>query len=301
MLKSPLLVLTLWVTTLLVTLPLAVVMEDTLRADIGASQVQDDMRGGLDLGWLEEFHYRNQGLAQSLTPGRVGSVLAFENLELGFSGGWWTENRQVAATGGLFLLVWILIQGGAISHLTRPESKLSLGEFLGRSGSFFFRFVRIAVIVGSGYYGVYRLALWLFPAIERWTRDVTVEKTVLGYNLAGAVGIVLLMAFLHMVAEYAKIATVTDDRRSMIIAVGHAFRQVVKHPLQAFGLMGLLLMALLVLQGALFLAMPDARHSGIPVLLLSFLIGQGYLLMRSALRVARFSSEIELYNRWRGR
>ena len=37
------------------------------------------------------------------------------------------------------------------------------------------------------------------------------------------------------------------------------------------------------------------------VVILAFFIGQIYLLARAALRLARFSAEIRIYNQWRAR
>jgi hypothetical protein len=300
-LGSPLLVVTLWLLTLVVALPLTVAMEESMRTDIGSSQVEQELRGGLDLGWLEEFHYRNDGLARLLTPGRVGPVMAWENLELWFSGDWLLENRQLAATGVFFLLLWILIQGGLIRELSRPDSRFQIGSFLGASGTFFLRFIRIAAIAGFAYYGVYRLAFWLFPAIERWTQDVTAEKTALGFHLVGAGLIVLLMTLVHLISEYAKIATVQEDRRSAILAMVHSLVKVLRHPLQCFGLMGVFFLALAIAQWLLYLVLPDARNASVQAVVLAFFIGQIYLLARTALRLARFSAEIKLYNQWRAR
>jgi hypothetical protein len=300
-LGSPLLVVALWLLTLVAALPLTVAMEESMRTDIGSSQVQQDLRGGLDMGWLEEFHYRNEGLARLLTPGRVGPVMAWENLELWLSGDWLLENRHLAATGVFFLVLWILIQGGVIGQLSQPDSRFQIGSFLASSGTFFLRFIRIAAIAGFAYYGVYRLAFWLFPAIERWTRDVTVEKTALGFHLVGAGLIVLLMTLVHLISEYAKIATVQEDRRSAILAMVHSLVQVVRHPLQSFGLMGLFFLALAVGQWLLYLVLPDARNASVQAVILAFFIGQIYLLARAALRLARFSAEIRIYNQWRAR
>ena len=36
-------------------------------------------------------------------------------------------------------------------------------------------------------------------------------------------------------------------------------------------------------------------------LILALIVGQGYLLVRSALRITRFGAEIALYNQWMGR
>lgn len=299
--RSTRVVILVWLTILVSALPLTVALREVIEEDIGTSQIQEDLRGGLDLGWLEEFHYRHEGLAQTLTPGRVSRALVWENMELWLSGGWITENRLLAATGMVFLLIWVLLQGGVIAHLSRQDSRFQLASFLADSGTYFFRFLRLGVIMGLGYYGVYRLAFWLFPAIERWTRDVTVEKTALGLNLLGALIVVILMSLIHLVAEYAKIATVLGDRRSMVLAIFHSFLQITRHPLQSFGLMGLMFLMLILVQWFFYMAMPDVRNASIGALIFAFVVGQGYLFIRSGLRVARFGAEMTLYSQWQQR
>ena len=298
---SPGVVAVVWMMTVVAALPLVIVMEEAIRTDLGASQIHEELRGTLDLGWLEEFQHRNPALGSLLTPGRLSGTLGIENMELLLSGEWLTENRRLAATAGIFIVFWILVQGGVIAHLVDPESRFRPGGFLRDSGSFFFRFLRLAVMLGVGYYGIYRLAFWLFPAIERWTRDVTVEKTALAAHLLGGLLIVLLMTSIHLVSDYAKIATVYENRRSMMFAVGHSLVQVVKHPLQAFGPIGLFFMIGASLQSLLFLMLPDVRNATLQAAILAFILGQMYLVVRSMLRVARFAAEIGIYRQWRSR
>ncbi len=41
--------------------------------------------------------------------------------------------------------------------------------------------------------------------------------------------------------------------------------------------------------------------AGVQAMILALILGQGYLLIRSALRITRFGAEIALYNQWMGR
>jgi len=295
------LVVAMWLIVLIAALPFAVVMEDTIRTDVGSSLIHEDLREGLDLGWLEEFRYRHGGgLADTLRPVRVSSAMVFETLELWLSGGWVSENRALAASGGLFLIIWILVQGGILTHLSSPELRFRWSTFLASGGAYFFRFLRLAMMMGVAYYGVYKLAYWMFPAIDRWTRDVTAETTVLGLHLAGLVGVVTLMAIVHLVAEFARIATVREKRRSMILAVARSVHQVGSHPLQSVGVLGVMFLILGLVQVMYYLMAPGIGGSSPLALVVAFAIGQVYLLIRWALRIARYGAELALYDSWTG-
>ena len=91
-------------------------------------------------------------------------------------------------------------------------------SFLASSSRYFFRFLRLVIAAGLAYYLIYRFSLWLFPEIERATRDVTVERTVLLYNLVAAAFVLLLLVLVKVSIDYAKISTVVEERRSMVLA-----------------------------------------------------------------------------------
>lgn len=296
---APLLIV--WLTVLLSALPGAVIMEELVRQDIGASLMHEDLRDGLDLGWLEEFHYRKPGLARTLRPSSVTSVAPFDNLEAWFSGTWFTQHRGLAAAGIGFLLVWIYLQGGILDHLAHPGRTFEIGPFMGAGGSYFFRFLRLGLLSGAAYFGIYRGARWLFPRIERLTQDVTVERTALAYHLFGAAAILLVMGFVRLVADYAKIATLREQRRSMLLAVLRSSGRVVRHPIQAFGLLGVLSALLLLLQGLYFVLAPQITGTTASALLVAFAVGQVYLILRWALRITLFGAEIHLFDQWSGR
>ena len=125
--------------------------------------------------------------------------------------------------------------GGALAHLQSREPA-SLGRFFAFGGEFFFRFVRLTAFMSALYYLVYRFSRWLFGRVEIWTLDLTAEKSVLLYNLVAAAAILLLLVGLRMVADYAKIAIVLEDRRSALLAMLRGFRFVLRRPLRTFGL-----------------------------------------------------------------
>ena len=148
MTQRPGLISALWLAALLCALPLAVTMEETIRTDVGASLIHRDLQAGLDLGWLEEFQSRAGAAAKLLQPVRVSPAMVFANYDLWLTGGWATEARLLTALIGLFLLVWIALQGGVLTMVASPDLRFEWATFLAASGRYFFRFLRLALIMG---------------------------------------------------------------------------------------------------------------------------------------------------------
>lgn len=102
--------------------------------------------------------------------------------------------------------------GGIIDRLARNRATASFG-FFGASGIFVFRFARLAVLALPAYMA---LLLWVYP---RFLRSEPV----------GTIGLVVLLALVHLLFDYAKVRMVVEDRRSAIGAVAAAWRFVRRH------------------------------------------------------------------------
>ena len=87
----------------LVALPAAVLIEESLHSAIGASRVDESLRQGLDLSWLGEYSSRARGLETTVRASLVGRGAVFDNLESWFSGELFLDLRTVAF-GGAYAL-----------------------------------------------------------------------------------------------------------------------------------------------------------------------------------------------------
>ncbi len=292
------LVLTLWLVVLVTALPMAIVLERSIRGDIGSSRIHRQLETGMDLGWLEEFHHRQGAVGELLEPVRVSSAMWLENLELWLNGEWLSGHRSVAAVVGVFLLVWIVCQGGILGQLAGDRGAFELRSFLGSGGEYLLRFVRLALIAGAAYYGIYRLGRWLFPTLELWTRDWTAETRVLLANLGAGGLIAIAMVYVHLIAEFARISTVREDRRSMLLAMLRSAWRVARHPVQAAAPFAILGVLMLVWQLGYLLLAPGVGAFGTLATVTTFLVGQVYLIGRWTLRIARYATELELFDGW---
>ncbi len=285
------LALRLWLMGLLFALPAAVFMEEAIHEFIGSSLAHETLRGPMDLTWLQEFKDDVGGMSSLLTPSRLSPAGALDNLELWFSGDLFKEDKGVAALGVLFALFWTLMSGGVLAHVTGAEDGRDLATFLAASSRYFFRFLRLVVAAGLAYFLIYRFSTWLFPWIEQETRDVTMERIVLTYNLFAAAFVVLLLVLVKITVDYAKISTVVEEQRSMVRAAMRGLQTVATHPIRTLGVYFVMGLLGLLLTAVYYLAAPSVANSGSGAIALALMIGQLYLLLRWVLRICLLGAE----------
>lgn len=294
-LRSPLLVLWLWIVSVVVALPAAALMARSLEDSIGGSLVYEKLRDGFDMGWYGEFRSSAEGIEKTFTPTVVGIGPFLDNAEAWLNGSLFETHPGLLGLGLLYAALWALLLGGILHRLSNGHGLFRLGDFFSRGGEFFFRYLRLAVIGGVLYYLVYRFASWLFVWIEAQSRDVTVEETVLGYVVAGSLLVGFLLTFVNMAFDYAKIATFKENRRSMLLAAVRGFGFVLSHPGSTMVLYYGLALVALVLLWAYSVVAPGTGQATLPGIAIAFLIGQAYLVAKLVLRLTFYSSQMALY------
>ncbi len=293
-LAAPSLLIFLWLVLLFVALPAGVLMEESIRASIGHSRADEGLRAGLDQTWLGEYRSRARGLERTMRESIVGIGAVLDNLESWFSGELFRRPRTTAF-GAVYLSLWLFLLGGLLDRFARRERKFVLGPYLAACARFLPRLVRLTLFSGLFYYGVYRLARWLFPWIERRTGELTVEKTVLAAHLGGAVVVVSLLALVNLIFGYAKIAVVYEGRRSVLGALLRAARFVARRRGKTIGLYCLLASMAVLIVGLYALAAPGPGQGTLLAVGLAFAVGQIYLMARLTLRLTFFSAQMRLY------
>lgn len=294
-LSSPGLVLWLWLVNLVVALPLAALMASSIGESIGDSLVHEKLRSGFDMGWYGEFNAEANGVEESFTPSIVGAGAFYDNIEAWFNGELFELTPGLVSVGLVYALVWTLFLGGIFHRYGEGAGLFRLGEFLAQGGSFFFRYLRLALISAVLYYGIYRFAGWLFARIAEASRDMTAEENVLAYVLAGSALVVFLLTFVNMAFDYAKIATYRENRRSMIVATLTGFGFVLSNlgrTLTLYYGLGVIGIALLFLYSSIA---PGVSQATTVSIAFAFLVGQVYLVAKIALRLTFYASQMALY------
>lgn len=292
-LRAPAILAGVFTFTLLLALPAGHLVRAGITASLGSSRVADDMAAGINIEWWDHYLESASGLGRSFTPTIVGFPAVLDNLSR------FLDNQHavpaVAALGTIYVVVWMFLLGGILDRLARNRPSRAQA-FFGACGVFFWRFIRLGIVAGIGYYLLFGvLHGWLFGNVYGWaTRDLTVERSAFLIRLAlYAVFGALLVAW-TIALDYAKIRAVVEDRRSMLGAMIAGSRFAWRHPAKT-GLLWLINGAAFVAILALYaFAAPGPAGAGTAAWL-AFLVGQTYLLARLFLKLTVYASQTALF------
>jgi hypothetical protein len=292
-LLAPEAILGVWLATALAALPAAMSMHDAIRTQLGSSMTASQVAAGFDYGWWDEFEAQARGVAKTFSPIVIGAAAPVSN---------WSslmDGRDIPGPlivpVAFALAVWLFLSGGLIDRFARGR-RVGTRAFFGTCGLFFFRFLRLGVLVGAAYYvliGWYHSVLFdvLFPWI---THEMTSERAAFGWRvLLYSVWLLPVLA-VNIVTDYAKVRAVVEDRRSMIGAIAAGARFLGRHPLAAIGLYLTNTLVLAVCFSIYLLAAPGAR-GGDWRLLEVMAIGQTWILARVATKLAFLSTSAALF------
>ncbi len=293
-LGSPLILLWLWLLNVAVAAPVTWTVIQSLEEGIGTSRASKALQDGFDMGWYAIYQERAQGAASTFGPTLTGAGAFYDNLERMLTGGLFEGPFVVQASGVAFALIWLLMLGGVIDSYAERKARTGR-RFFESSGRFFFRFVRLALLSAGLYAVVYGMSYRLFEWMEEATRDVTVEGTIFLYSMLIWALTVFLVMLVHMAFGYAKIATVVERRRSMLLAAARGFVFIALHPARTLGLYyGFLLVSGALLGGYALLA-PGIGQQSYKAIAWAFAAGQLFLLLRLYTRLSVIAGQTALY------
>jgi hypothetical protein len=231
------------------------------------SRMGDEVLKGFGAGFLAEFGARHSNLVSAEAT--------------------WTALFAVAA-----LVLNLFFNGGLIACFAGSK-RGGIPFFLEKSGRFFGRLFRLFLM---------SLPLWIAALIA---------QSILGKALQGLAGgdeswravflaaqfavLAVLFFFINMTFDYAKIITVSRNRKDMFRTAVRAFRFVFKNPRKTFSLYYGIGAAGSALAGLfVWIGRASDFHSGFGLLFL-FLWMQGLAAVRIAVRMEFFASQSVLY------
>ena len=289
-LRAPAVTLGMLIATFLMALPPAFVLRGMLDEHLGPSLQADQAASGWNAGWAAEFAQRAQGVGRTFTyeilgfGGTMATLSRFVDNE--------SLNPALAAVVAAYIGLWVFLSGGILDRFARARP-IRAAAFFSACGAYFLRFLRLAVIVGLVYWALFR---WLHPYVlgnlyDRWTRDMTEERRAIELR-AALYGIFLLALMLvSLVADFAKVRAVVEDRRSMIGALAASIRFLRRRPFRAASLY---LVNAIALSVVLVLWFETAPSASAPTWL-ALLVGQVYLLFRLWTKLAFMASEVAFF------
>jgi hypothetical protein len=298
-LGSPLILLWMWLIGVAVAAPAAWIVFDAVEKSIGKSRVHETLRDGFDIEWYRAFQENREGVAATLSPDHTGVGAFYDNLEALLTGELLIGSPGLMAAAVVYALIWLCMLGGVIDRYANRGVRTGMGRYFGTCGRFSFRFVRLALISGLLYVGVYWLSHRLFDWMKEATEDVYVESPIFYYSVLLWALTGLALTLVHCCFGFAKVVTVIEDRKSVLFAAARAAAFVARHPGKALGTYyGFLVMSVLVLAGYAVLA-PGAGQSTEQAVLRAFAVGQLFLLMKLFTRLSLLGAQAALYQSMR--
>jgi hypothetical protein len=287
--RAPWLVIGLWLSTLVLALPLSLALHTLIGEHLGDSLAAQSAATGLNFDWWNEFLAQTSGVGKTFVPAILGFAAILQNL-----------SGVADASGPPSPVVWVVVAqllvstfllGGVLDRLARDRA-IGAGSFFAACGVHVFRFLRLSVVSVAVYAFLFiTVHRWLFDRVyPRLIEDLTVERTAFFYRLGLYAVFAALVLFANLVFDYAKVRAVVEDRRSMIGALSAGLRFVRRNLGAAVVLYVMNSLAFLVVLLAYYLAAPGAAADT-----LAFAIGQLLIVLRVIIRLQFAASQTALF------
>lgn len=291
--RAPAILAGVWALTILISLPLALGLRDRIEQHLGGSLAADTAASGVNYEWMLEFGDQASGLDATLRPTIIGYGAVLDNLSAFLD----NTKQPVAIVGAAaaYVALWIAAAGGIIDRYARDRATRAHG-FFAASGEYFFRFLRLAVVMWIVYAYLFAyLHPWLFDRLySRWVYEITVERAAFLLRAALYLAFGLVVAACNLIFDYAKVRAVVEDRRSMLAAVAGAVR-FIRRNLGAAIALYLADVLLFVVIVAMYAAIaPGAGGAGWSVWW-GFAVGQLYVVARLWVKLVFWASETALF------
>lgn len=292
---APVMLAGVWLATTLTALPAAIAVHGAIADQLGQSLVAGRVAAGADYGWWQEFLAQARGAAATLQPTIIGPVAPLRNWSEFLDHPGVSPALVVTVAGGLG--VWLFLTGGLIDRLARGRS-VGSRAFFGTCGVFFFRFLRLGAMVGVVYWLLAGPChSLLFDVVYPWlTRDISAERVAFAWRvILYALWLVPLVG-MNLVADYAKVRAVVEDRRSMVGALAAGVRFVLRHPAAVIALYAANTLVVAVAFAVYLLVAPGAQ-GGDWRLLAVLAVGQAWIVTRIATKLAFLSTSASYLQR----
>jgi hypothetical protein len=291
--RAPAIVVGVWLATTLISLPLALSLRTELMNHLGTSLAAESAAAGVNYEWMQEFADQATGLGATFRPTIIGFGAVLDNLSAFMD----ASARPIVVIGAAatYMIVWLFLAGGIIDRYARDRPTGTHG-FFSASGGFFFRFVRLAIVMGVVYGLLFGFVHpWMFDRLyTRLVRNVDVERTAFRIRTSLYLVFGLLLAAANMIFDYAKVRAVVEDRRSALGAVTAAVHFVRRYAPAAVGVYAMNVLVFGLTLAIYALIAPRAGGTGW-MMWLGFAIGQLYVLMRLCVKLMFWASQTALF------
>jgi hypothetical protein len=197
--------------------------------------------------------------------------------------------------GAIYLLLSTLLAGGALEIFHTDGGRFSMRRFWEGCGAYFGRFFRLMLISLLFYslaFVVYRMISAPIDAAE--VRAYTYAP--IFYRRWGAfLLLILLLSFVNMVFDYAKIGVVVRDSRTMLGETAAAFGFCCRRLVRTFALYWMIALGGLALFGVFAALRSMIPQTSMSAVALAMLVGQMAIAARMWTRLHFYASQLEFY------
>ena len=287
--RAPMLVIGLWLATVVIALPFAIMLQGLIGDHLGASLAAESAAEAVNYDWWNEFLAQTSGIGVSFVPAILGFAAVMKNLST--VADTTALPVSVAIAVSAHTMVSLFLIGGVLDRLARDRA-VGAGAFFAACGVYAVRFFRLAIIATAIYWVLFvPYHEWLFDELfPTLIEDVTDERTAFAYRMILYVLFLIPLLLVNLVFDYAKVRAVVEDRRSMIGALAAGWRFVRRHPLSAAALYALDALVFGLAIGFYYFMAPAANQNTA-----AFAIGQLYIVLRVIVRLQFAASQIAFF------
>lgn len=290
--RAPLLLIVVTVVTAATVLPFAVVLGSRLQASLASQPPVALAETEIDPEWWLEFRTHATGLAATFTPVILGFAAPLDAISGVLDG----RRPPLAVAGPLVatLLAWAFLWGGILHRFDRGRG-LGWRAFLRAGLSHLPRFIGIAVLAAAAMVILYLTvhAVLFGPVVRALTGFTATERDAFIVRVLLYVVFLAPLAWVGLVADYARVASATGAAASLAQAVRKGLAFVSGHLAAVFALAlmtGLLFAGLTLAYGAIEIY-GGAEAGGWRAVA----IGQAYIVGRLAIRLTAAAAGLHLF------
>ena len=276
---------------------LAVPMFATLDGALSHRAANETMMQGFDHTWWSEFSFHADSFEKTFRPSlSSGFGPLFDNLELLLTGRFTNFGIWIFVLGLAYLMLVAFTNGGVIGTFIDEKRTFSVRRFFATSGYFFHHFFALALTAVLVFFLVYKfVSSFIFGIVDAVTASWVSEPAIWFLNLGGYLLLLVLVVFINMIFDYAKIIIVSEEKESSWLCIWLALKFAVPHLFKTSGLYYLLSglgVLLVVVFGLLLTWIPSGT---VFMLILAILVQQTFILAKIALRLSFYGAQLVLY------
>jgi hypothetical protein len=244
----------------------------------------------------------------ALLYGRLGHSLYAGRLFDNFDIQWLAELRletgntlplaaatAIALVAGGYLLLIAFLYGGALAVFGGS------GDFWPGCARNFWKLLRLLLLSLVSYAAVCAVYLELGQAGDRLFGQGMAERPVVIFGWVRAGVALLMFLFLNMVFDYAKIRTVSEDRRDPVDAVLDSFRFVARHWAATVGTYALVSVLAAGLAAVYWMLSGALPKTSLPWLVVAFVLQQAFVCGRVGVKLLYLAGQTEVWQRFGAR